>query len=163
MSSHRSDRVGPLSTRYLHATTAEDSEVGNPRRGYTRVVDRRISPGSCVLRFEALPIGLHKRRELWVVGLDAPVEGDRDDLLTRSLPVAGFSLDIGCRRYPRISSGGGAAVDYSARGDVMLGSNLSLSGFVQYEQWRFPVLSATSQSDVTAFFQFTFYPHWRIR
>jgi hypothetical protein len=58
---------------------------------------------------------------------------------------------------------GGHLNDFSARGDLTLSSELALSGSVQYEQWRFPVLSADGQSDVTASFQFTFYPHWRIR
>jgi len=59
--------------------------------------------------------------------------------------------------------GGGRLADYFARSEVMLGSDLSLSGFFQYEQWKFPVLSPTGRSDVTASLQFTFYPHWRTR
>ena len=59
--------------------------------------------------------------------------------------------------------GGGRAVDYSASGNLMLSHNLAFSGFLQYEQWRFPVLAPTRQSDITASFQFTFYPHWGIR
>jgi membrane-associated phospholipid phosphatase len=58
--------------------------------------------------------------------------------------------------------GGGRLVDYSARGEFMAGPYLSVSGFLQYEQWRFPLLYATGQSDVTASVQVTFYPHWRM-
>jgi hypothetical protein len=58
--------------------------------------------------------------------------------------------------------GGGRLVDYSVRGEFMLGPNVSVSGFVQYEQWKFPVLSLTGQSDVTASLQCTFYPRWRL-
>jgi membrane-associated phospholipid phosphatase len=58
--------------------------------------------------------------------------------------------------------GGGRLADYSARGEFMAGPYVSVSGFLQYEQWRFPVLNATGQSDVTASFQFTFYPRWRL-
>jgi hypothetical protein len=58
---------------------------------------------------------------------------------------------------------GGRAVDYSARGDVMVSKNLEVSGLVQYEQWRFPILASGAQSDITASFQFTFYPKLRIR
>jgi hypothetical protein len=58
---------------------------------------------------------------------------------------------------------GGRLADYSAGGDFMLGRDLSVSGSVQYEEWMFPVLSPTRQSDVTATVQFTYYPHWRIR
>jgi hypothetical protein len=59
--------------------------------------------------------------------------------------------------------GGGRLADYSARGEFMVGRNVSVSGFVQYEQWRFPVLAVTSQSDVTASIQLTFYPNLRFK
>lgn len=58
--------------------------------------------------------------------------------------------------------GGGRLADYSAQSEFMLGPNVSLSGLFQYEQWRFPVLNSTRQSDVTASVQLTFYPHWHI-
>jgi hypothetical protein len=45
----------------------------------------------------------------------------------------------------------------------MVGPHLAVSGFFQYEQWKFPVLSPVGQSDVTASLQLTFYPHWRTR
>jgi membrane-associated phospholipid phosphatase len=59
--------------------------------------------------------------------------------------------------------GGGRLVDYSAQSEFMLGGGLSVSGWLQYERWRFPVLASTRQSDVTASVQLTFYPHWEIR
>jgi Capsule assembly protein Wzi/PAP2 superfamily len=58
---------------------------------------------------------------------------------------------------------GGRLVDYSAQSEFMVGHNVAISGLFQYEQWRFPVLSPTAQSDVTASLQLTFYPHWGIR
>jgi len=58
---------------------------------------------------------------------------------------------------------GGRLSDCSARGEFMLWRNVGVSGFLQYEHWWFPALSATAQSDVTASFQVTFYPHWRLR
>jgi membrane-associated phospholipid phosphatase len=56
--------------------------------------------------------------------------------------------------------GGGRLVDYLGRGDFLLNRDLSISGMLQYEQWKFPVLSATRQSNITASIQLTFYPHW---
>jgi hypothetical protein len=41
-------------------------------------------------------------------------------------------------------------VDYSAHGDFMLSSNIALSGLMQYEPWKFPVLCAIRQSNVVA-------------
>jgi hypothetical protein len=57
---------------------------------------------------------------------------------------------------------GGRLVNYSAQGEFIVGRGLSVSGLLQYEQWRFPVLNPTRQSDVTASLQVTFYPHWRM-
>jgi membrane-associated phospholipid phosphatase len=59
-------------------------------------------------------------------------------------------------------TGGGRLVDYSAQSEFMLRHDLSVSGLVQYEQWRFPVLEPTRQSDVTASLQLTYFPHWSI-
>jgi hypothetical protein len=59
--------------------------------------------------------------------------------------------------------GGGRLVDYSATGKFMLSHSMAFSGLFQYEQWNFPVLSASQQSDVTASVQLTYYPEWRIR
>ena len=57
---------------------------------------------------------------------------------------------------------GGRLVDYSASGNFMLSHEVMFSGLLQYEQWRFPLLDASRQSDVTASLTLTFYPHWRI-
>jgi len=58
---------------------------------------------------------------------------------------------------------GGRVADYSASANLMLSRSISFAGTVQYEQWRFPVLAAGRQSDVTASVQLTFWPHWQIR
>jgi hypothetical protein len=58
--------------------------------------------------------------------------------------------------------GGGRLVDYSASGNFMLSGNVAVSGLLQYEQWNFPVLSPTGQSDFTASLQLTYYPKWRL-
>jgi membrane-associated phospholipid phosphatase len=59
--------------------------------------------------------------------------------------------------------GGGRMIDYTMRFDLQPTATLSLSTWVQYEQWRFPVLESNRQSDVTASFQLTLSPPWRIR
>jgi hypothetical protein len=55
---------------------------------------------------------------------------------------------------------GGTLQDFNLRTDVMLTHTLGISGFVQRENWNFPVLSTTAQSDITASVQLTFWPHW---
>jgi hypothetical protein len=56
---------------------------------------------------------------------------------------------------------GGRLVDYSAQSEVMLGNTLSLSGLVQYEQWKFPIIEPTRQSDVVISLQLSLFPRWR--
>jgi membrane-associated phospholipid phosphatase len=56
-------------------------------------------------------------------------------------------------------SGGGRLADYSVKSEITFAKELSLSGLVQYEQWRFPALTSVRNSDVTASLQLTFYPH----
>jgi hypothetical protein len=58
--------------------------------------------------------------------------------------------------------GGGRLVDYSASGNLMLSRDVEVSGLLQYEQWRFPVLSPNGQSNITASLQLTYYPKWRM-
>jgi membrane-associated phospholipid phosphatase len=67
-------------------------------------------------------------------------------------------------RHQQVSKdfiGGGRSVDYSLQGQVLVSRDLSIAGWMQYEQWNFPMLAATGKSDVTASVQVTFYPHWR--
>ena len=67
-------------------------------------------------------------------------------------------------RHQQVSKdfiGGGRSVDYSLQGQVLVSRDLSIAGWVQYEQWNFPMLASTGKSDVTASVQVTFYPHWR--
>jgi hypothetical protein len=58
---------------------------------------------------------------------------------------------------------GGRLNDFSAHADVMLSHALGFSGMVQYEQWRFPILSPSAQADITSSLQLTFYPRWQLR
>ena len=58
--------------------------------------------------------------------------------------------------------GGGRLADYSASANFMLFHEVQVSGLLQYEQWRFPVLSPTGQSNVTGSLQLTYYPKWRV-
>jgi len=59
--------------------------------------------------------------------------------------------------------GGGRLTDYSAKGEFMIGHNVSVSGLLQYEQWNFPELAPTAQSNVTGSVQLTLYPNLRLR
>jgi len=68
-------------------------------------------------------------------------------------------------RLPDVANdfiGGGRLADYSASGKFTPFPELSLSGLLQYEQWKFPVLSPRGQSSVTASLQLTYYPKWRM-
>jgi membrane-associated phospholipid phosphatase len=58
--------------------------------------------------------------------------------------------------------GGGRLVDYSASGTFWASPRVGVSARLQYEQWSFPVLAQSQQSNVTASLQLTYYPKWRI-
>lgn len=59
--------------------------------------------------------------------------------------------------------GGGNLRDVSLRSEWNFGKAMSLSSFLQYEWWNFPLLSAgTKQNNFTASVRFTYWPHWRI-
>lgn len=59
--------------------------------------------------------------------------------------------------------GGGRLADYSAKSELMIGHSISVSGLLQYEQWNFPLLAPTPQSNVTGSIQFTLYPNLHLR
>jgi hypothetical protein len=54
---------------------------------------------------------------------------------------------------------GGHMNDWGIGSNWMLRSGIVVSATVQYEQWGFPLLSATAQSNLTASFQFTLSPN----
>jgi hypothetical protein len=56
---------------------------------------------------------------------------------------------------------GGHLHDINFRTELTLKHDLTLSGFVQYERWRFPLLASGWQTNVTSSMQLTFRPHWR--
>jgi membrane-associated phospholipid phosphatase len=58
---------------------------------------------------------------------------------------------------------GGDYQDFSARADLLVRPDVSLAGSLQYESWNFPLLSPTQNSNFTASFQVTYWPHWKIR
>jgi membrane-associated phospholipid phosphatase len=58
---------------------------------------------------------------------------------------------------------GGTLTDAGVNADFLVHSRFSLSGSVQYEQWDFPILSASRKTDVTTSLQVTFWTDalWR--
>ena len=59
--------------------------------------------------------------------------------------------------------GGGRLCDYSITSEFLPRPEVGVSGSLQYEKWRFPVLSATPQSNLALSFQIAFYPRWKLR
>jgi Capsule assembly protein Wzi/PAP2 superfamily len=59
---------------------------------------------------------------------------------------------------------GGNLRDIQVRSEWSFSPSVSLSSFVQYEWWNYPVLSlGNKQTNFTASFQLTYWPHWRIK
>jgi membrane-associated phospholipid phosphatase len=56
---------------------------------------------------------------------------------------------------------GGTVNDASVRADYWIRSAVGASAIVQYEQWRFPLLAAGLQKNVTASLQITYWPQTR--
>lgn len=56
---------------------------------------------------------------------------------------------------------GGMYQDFSLSSSLQLRKDISLATFVQYETWRFALLSPTQQSNVTGSIQLTFWPEWK--
>jgi hypothetical protein len=78
-------------------------------------------------------------------------------------PRAKFQLGYRLQEVSHDFLEGGRLVDYAAQGNFMIAPQVSVSGLVQYEQWRFPLLDTARQTDVTASLELTFYPHWRVK
>jgi len=53
---------------------------------------------------------------------------------------------------------GGTVTDFGVRGDYWVRSNLSVSGTVQYERWRFPVIQPNATTNVSATLEILFQP-----
>jgi membrane-associated phospholipid phosphatase len=57
---------------------------------------------------------------------------------------------------------GGTVNDAGVKADFQLRPDMSVSAFLQYEKWDFPVLRPGPTSDFTTSVEFTYSPHWRI-
>jgi Capsule assembly protein Wzi/PAP2 superfamily len=70
-------------------------------------------------------------------------------------------------RHQKVSGqfipGGGTVNDGGVATNFWLRPNLSVTASVQYEQWKFPVLAAGAQTNVTSAVQLTFWPRWRVK
>jgi len=53
---------------------------------------------------------------------------------------------------------GGSQNDVAVNADIFAGPGFRFTGSVQYEQWRIPLLAASRQSNVSASFEFSFWP-----
>jgi membrane-associated phospholipid phosphatase len=58
---------------------------------------------------------------------------------------------------------GGSINDYSARAKWRLCDDINVDAGLQYEQWRFPLLAPTQQTNVTGSIGVVFTPKWRWR
>lgn len=54
---------------------------------------------------------------------------------------------------------GGKLQDLGLKSDVMLGKQFELSGWIQHEDWHFPLLAPSAKSNRTASLQLTYRPH----
>jgi Capsule assembly protein Wzi/PAP2 superfamily len=72
----------------------------------------------------------------------------------------GYRSDI----VPNTFLQGGNFRDIHLRSEWSFNHSMSLSSFLQYEWWNFPLLTAgKKQHDFTASFQLTYWPHWGLK
>ncbi len=62
---------------------------------------------------------------------------------------------------PKFVPNGGTINDASARLDFWFSRDWSASAFVQYEQWKFPLLAGSLQKNVTTSVQFSYWPRFQ--
>jgi hypothetical protein len=74
-------------------------------------------------------------------------------------PQTKFQLGYRHQEVSKDFIGGGRLVDYSASGEARVSHNFGLSASLQYEQWNFPVLATTRQSNFAATLTFRYFPH----
>jgi len=60
---------------------------------------------------------------------------------------------------PKFVPGGGTVNDASLRFDFWVLQDWTASAFVQYEQWKYPLLASSLQKNVTTSVQFSYWPH----
>jgi membrane-associated phospholipid phosphatase len=53
---------------------------------------------------------------------------------------------------------GGSQTDVAVNADIFAGSGFRFTGNLQYEQWRIPLLASSREANITASFQFSFWP-----
>jgi membrane-associated phospholipid phosphatase len=90
-------------------------------------------------------------------------EGEQGCLNYYFSPRTSLNFSVRHQEVDKVFIGGGSLTDFRGGADVMLGHSVSLSGFVQYEDWHFPVLAATSKSNITTSVQVTFWPKLGVR
>jgi len=58
---------------------------------------------------------------------------------------------------------GGSQSDLALNSDLLMTSGFRFTGTLQYERWQIPLVAATAQSNITASFQFSFWPRVRTK
>jgi hypothetical protein len=70
-------------------------------------------------------------------------------------------------RHQKVSNefipNGGTLTDVGVAANLWIRPDMSVSSYVQYEQWNFPVLVSGAQSNVTGSLQLTYWPKGRLR
>jgi hypothetical protein len=74
-------------------------------------------------------------------------------------------LQVGYRQQhvDRDFNEGGSLSDYSVQNDYTWRRDLTVSTMFQYEHWNFPLLATSAQHNLTASFQITYWPRWKLK
>jgi membrane-associated phospholipid phosphatase len=78
-------------------------------------------------------------------------------------PQTQISASYRALRVDPLLVGGGSTNDVRIGGDIDLGGGMTMSAWVQYERWRFPLLSPTPRNNVASSIQISYRPNWRLK
>jgi hypothetical protein len=84
--------------------------------------------------------------------------GEQGWLTYRFSPRTDIQLGYRHNNVDKAFLAGGEQRDLTVRADLTLANELTLSGFLQQENWNFPVLSMAAKSNVAASLQLTWWP-----
>jgi Capsule assembly protein Wzi len=78
-------------------------------------------------------------------------------------PNSKLQLTYRRQTVDRVFLEGGQLNDFGANGEFRIRPEFGISGSIQYEQWRFPLLQPKEQTNLSTSIELKFYPSWRSR
>ena len=129
--------------------------------GFTAPVDFSTCNGCYYHNFQYVN-GYTNNSQLIASGIGRAAQGEETSAnywfsATKKVGIAMRHRKIDQKFLPH----GGSQTDVAVNADLLAGSGFRFTSTLQYERWFIPLLSPGPQSNITASFQFSFWPHVR--